>query len=857
MSFRLSKLLNALRIEGSLKACWDLRQRSLLDQSGNGYTLSVIGANLTWKRGPKGEQVYTPRSGVSYLSPGNPAGLQLSTCTVFCVAGRNEGGGVLFQGIIAKASACGVYYIPGAEPLAYGTFDFGGMATRTSSFTATNDFVPRMYAASFQSGVALGSVFYVNGAPYGTFTLTVASQASPWGLGFNIGDSNGLGGGVLLAGIVNRVLTPAEHASLYSDWMAEGWVGDSPRVIRYSYPSKRASEYAAAGIVLDTSVDRGSDGKIVDYVGNYPGTLGGVPTPASEGGTVFNGANDYDTHGDVTQLNGVSAFSLEMKIALPSANIPASYLARKVSGATTQVALRIATAAAATQPLYLYVSNGLDSYVFTTSPVLRAKCSQHVLATFNAGTGRIFADGESYPLTAGPNALPATTANLAGNNLFAGYTAASTPSTYQQVRVFNRALTPDQLRAEYLQWAKRVDWMASGESTPVSLVASVGVGKYIGDWLVQSGSAKVSETSDGRRWIECLGTTSTLVTPSSNAFGTWTFTVIKAASAFRVALSFIASQPVAFNVAPQNAYSLRVETGGDLLINRTDNGASVATPMITAAGYTVAGTAYTYCIDRRPSDGRFTMWIKGGIYTSWTLVSTAGGGSGSNPSGTDATWSTSAWIALMFGVGDKILIHDPNTPGQYPTHWQGQLIPTLGELPDTFLLNILRWSEQFDNALWTKSNLTVTPNAAASPFGAPNQADLITATAGGATALLYQTKTGLNPGAQYTYSAYAKPSVGTDFYLILNDTVTGQSLARFNSVTGALVSTTAGVYGNMSAGSEPIGGGWYRYWISGSQPAGQTNMLAAVVPFNNGDALYPWGAQLVQGPCAGSYRETQ
>ena len=101
---------------------------------------------------------------------------------------------------------------------------------------------------------------------------------------------------------------------------------------------------------------------------------------------------------------------------------------------------------------------------------------------------------------------------------------------------------------------------------------------------------------------------------------------------------------------------------------------------LSAAGYCIGGVTYTLATNRRPSDGRFTTYVKGGVYTNWTLINSAM--AGSNPSAADATYVTSAWMTLTLFAGDKILAHDPTVPGNpgHPRIYQGVLSPILGEV---------------------------------------------------------------------------------------------------------------------------------------------------------------------------------
>ncbi len=69
------------------------------------------------------------------------------------------------------------------------------------------------------------------------------------------------------------------------------------------------------------------------------------------------------------------------------------------------------------------------------------------------------------------------------------------------------------------------------------------------------------------------------------------------------------------------------------------------------AGYVADSTWYRFGVTRR-DDGQFTAYIKGGVFTSWTLIDPTGG-SGTNPV-TDTTYTASKYVVLDLGVGDLI-----------------------------------------------------------------------------------------------------------------------------------------------------------------------------------------------------------
>lgn len=128
--------------------------------------------------------------------------------------------------------------------------------------------------------------------------------------------------------------------------------------------------------------------------------------------------------------------------------------------------------------------------------------------------------------------------------------------------------------------------------------------------------------------------------------------------------------------------------------------------------------------------------------------------------------------------------------------------------------NLLTFTQEFDNAVWVKTNSTVTANSVAAPDGTMT-ADTLTAASANGTAL--QTYTAIN--APYMYSVWLRRLTGTGNVQITVDGTTYATVAvtttwtRFDTVLLGL----AGAAGSRTAGVRIVA---------------------------SGDAVYVWGAQL-------------
>jgi len=185
--------------------------------------------------------------------------------------------------------------------------------------------------------------------------------------------------------------------------------------------------------------------------------------------------------------------------------------------------------------------------------------------------------------------------------------------------------------------------------------------------------------------------------------------------------------------------------------------------------------------------------------------------------------------------------------------------------------NYFLYTQEFDNAYWSKQRTTATANQTTAPDGS-NTADLIAETTGTNTHLLQTISniTLLESGSNYTLSVYLKKGPGAAapdiMQLILDTTYFTSSLyVNYNINTGTVVNS-AGV---VTASIEPAANGFYRCILT----AQCTTYLAGslVMPFlaftNNNSALgrlpsytgatnrnvYAWGVQLNESSSAQTY----
>jgi hypothetical protein len=168
-------------------------------------------------------------------------------------------------------------------------------------------------------------------------------------------------------------------------------------------------------------------------------------------------------------------------------------------------------------------------------------------------------------------------------------------------------------------------------------------------------------------------------------------------------------------------------------------------------------------------------------------------------------------------------------------------------------INLLSYTEDFTNAVWTNNNLTISANSTNSPINTLT-ADTLTPTT--SNVLHFVQSAIVYSAGNQVLSVYAK-SNGYNFVAIGENN--GSAWAYFNLSNGTVGNTNNAV----STSIENVGNGWYRCSLTYASSGGtkgafilcdSVNGNLSAFAGNGTNGIYLWGAQLELGSTASTYQ---
>lgn len=151
--------------------------------------------------------------------------------------------------------------------------------------------------------------------------------------------------------------------------------------------------------------------------------------------------------------------------------------------------------------------------------------------------------------------------------------------------------------------------------------------------------------------------------------------------------------------------------------------------------------------------------------------------------------------------------------------------------------NLLTYSEQFDNAAWTKVNATITADASSSPTGFVTAEKLVENTSSGVHGI--QQNFAVEASSSYCISVFAKDGGAGRMLRVAVSGVSNWTEgfeARFNLTSGTVYGSSA----NAKASIMSIGGGWYLCSVIMTTVASPPGGAGATIQMTDGSGAFSY-----------------
>lgn len=207
-----------------------------------------------------------------------------------------------------------------------------------------------------------------------------------------------------------------------------------------------------------------------------------------------------------------------------------------------------------------------------------------------------------------------------------------------------------------------------------------------------------------------------------------------------------------------------------------------------------------------------------------------------------------AWLVSLF-----LLAGVANAQTSYCGVDVNKDLTPYGGVAKVTLSNMCTYSEQLDNAGWTKANVTISANSVVAPDGTLT-ADTVTNTVIDGAHTIYSAGITVVAASVYRMSVYLKYS--NHPYIVVRSQSPATSLLNINMSTGTIASTGSTI---LSHSMQSVGNGWYRVQFTYTKAAGVTDHVTITIANSayaeswnstSSEAVYAWGAllQLASAP---------
>ena len=316
--------------------------------------------------------------------------------------------------------------------------------------------------------------------------------------------------------------------------------------------------------------------------------------------------------------------------------------------------------------------------------------------------------------------------------------------------------------------------------------------------------------------------------------------------------------------------------GGGITVSNGRLRLTVATPLASIDDRMVYTQLSGLTVGRSYAFSGFMIALTGTVDVRLTVTAVAIDAEGNGILGTTASQSGETITSIFTATATTMYVHGyargtvvagsqvafdnisvKLLPGNHATQSTSGSRPTYGIVPATGRRNLLTYSEQFDNAVWSKDAVGISANSTTAPNGTLT-ADTCTPNTATSAHLLFQTTTVSGSNVQ---SVYVKANGYTK--VALREGQTGAYFASFDLSGSGSVLFTSSATATITA----VGNGWFRIAVVGTltgttrlalyvlDPSYTTGSVTSSWTPNGTSGIFIWGAQLETGSTATAYQK--
>ena len=419
------------------------------DSTGNGWTGTLTNAP-TWGTGINGGDLTF--NGTSQCVGTNSASFNVPTSNSFTFAAwvkpdpsSTSSNNALISQPTGGAGQVWELHAGGGWADLYTGGGFGGWLSGQPSYTGSDALTSGVWSHVAVTGTGTTTTLYINGVQVASANASAFAGIYPTNNLF-VGCANGnyYKGSIDDPRVYNRALSAADVKALY---LATG--GTTP-----------AAGDITTALAGYWKLDDGSGTTAIDSASTHNGTLTNSPTWTTAGkindALIFNGTNSYVSMGNITTMNGLTAFTVSawVKSSAPGANPSEAHFIDKSNcdGVQNGGPFELLVPSGGVPGFAIYPNGGVPAYYEGVNALTSVDDGNWhlVLGEFDGTTESVWVDGAMQgSSTAASGRTLSTNANVAAIGGYCGGQNLIWHGTIDEVRFYTRALSANDIATLY------------------------------------------------------------------------------------------------------------------------------------------------------------------------------------------------------------------------------------------------------------------------------------------------------------------------------------------------------------------------------------------------------------------------